>query len=260
LLRSSKRQLNRCDRRTTVVVAATSCLFAIGLTAGCSVKKAETLQGDKPTATAKSEAQPSTEVKSPPAKSAPKAQAPTPVKKQAATPQKKRKPEEIPCNNDKECPEYYRCFRHQCTVPPGINGDVSPNTPRITFKKNGKDAASFYIEIAQEFDTQRRGLMYRRKLHPEWGMLFAYSAEFARAYWMKNTLIPLDMVFMDKTGKVIGILEGVEPLTRRKRGIEEPSRFMLELNAGTAKKKGIQKGMTIQLDQVDPRLQPTPSP
>ena len=222
------------------------------------MKKDDTKQADKPTIAAKEETSPAASAKL----TTPTPEVPTaaPVEKKAVEDPKKRKPEDIPCNNDRECPNYYRCFKHQCGVPPGINGDVGPNTPTVTFKKKGKDVATFHIEIAQEFDTQRRGLMYRRKLHPDWGMLFAYPAEFARAYWMKDTLIPLDMVFMDKTGKVIGILEGVEPLTRRKRGIEEPSRYMLELNAGMAKKKGIRTGMTIQLNRVDPRLQPTPSP
>src|SRR5258708_624377 len=71
------------------------------------------------------------------------------------------------------------------------------------------------VEVADTPDTQTRGLMYRKMLDPDHGMVFLFDAEAAHAFWMKNTSIPLDMIFIAHDGRVVGIHANAEPFSLR---------------------------------------------
>ena len=105
------------------------------------------------------------------------------------------------------------------------------------------DGASheFRVDLATEFEQQRRGLMFVRELPPDVGMLFIYESDAIRSMWMKNTYIPLDMVFARADGTVINVVTDTVPQTLDSHASTEPARFVLELNAGTARKLGIGK-------------------
>ena len=105
------------------------------------------------------------------------------------------------------------------------------------------DGASheFRVYLATEFEQQRRGLMFVRELPPDVGMLFIYESDAIRSMWMKNTYIPLDMVFARADGTVINVVTDTVPQTLDSHASTEPARFVLELNAGTARKLGIGK-------------------
>lgn len=91
----------------------------------------------------------------------------------------------------------------------------------------------FDIYLAVSPQQQRRGLMFVREL-PEWtGMLFVYGDERSRSMWMRNTYIPLDMVFARRDGSITNIVEGTVPLSEKSVTSSEPATFVLELNAGT---------------------------
>jgi uncharacterized membrane protein (UPF0127 family) len=91
----------------------------------------------------------------------------------------------------------------------------------------------FDIYLAVSRLQQQRGLMFVRKL-PEWqGMLFIYADEGFRSMWMRNTYIPLDMVFARLDGSVTNIARDTVPLSERSVSSSEPAAFVLELNAGT---------------------------
>ena len=93
------------------------------------------------------------------------------------------------------------------------------------------------VEFASDEAQRRQGLMYREELPARTGMLFIYEDEGMRAFWMKNTLIPLDMVFFDRAGKFVSLQRDVPPLTLTPR--RSTAQYVLELNAGEAEKHGI---------------------
>ena len=100
----------------------------------------------------------------------------------------------------------------------------------------------FDVELAVTPAQQAQGLMYRQRMEPDAGMLFLYDRPQGVAMWMKNTLIPLDMFFIDAKGRITGIEERTVPFSTQT--IESPglASAVLELNAGTAERLGIRVG------------------
>jgi uncharacterized protein len=112
--------------------------------------------------------------------------------------------------------------------------------------RNDLTEVSFNIELADSQPERSRGLMFREHLPRNSGMLFVFERPQRVAFWMKNTLIPLDMIFVDKTGTITLVHEGAIP------GNETPipggdSVFaVLEINAGLARRYGISKGTVLR--------------
>ena len=92
------------------------------------------------------------------------------------------------------------------------------------------------IYLAVNFEQQRRGLMFVRKLPETTGMLFVYDREDYRSMWMKNTYIPLDILYARADGSVSSIIRNTEPRSLKSLLSIEPVMFVLELNAGMADK------------------------
>ena len=97
----------------------------------------------------------------------------------------------------------------------------------------------FDVYLAESFDQQRRGLMFIRAMPETTGMLFIYPDDAIRSIWMKNTYIPLDIVFARSDGRVSSINRNAAPQTLTSRTSNEPVRYVLELNAGTTRRLGI---------------------
>ena len=95
------------------------------------------------------------------------------------------------------------------------------------------------VEFARNEAERRQGLMYREELAAGTGMLFIFAGEGMRGFWMKNTLIALDMVFFDSAGRFVSLHRDVPPLTLASRQSAGPAQYVLELNAGEAKRLGI---------------------
>lgn len=100
----------------------------------------------------------------------------------------------------------------------------------------------FQVEVMRSDADRERGLMYRRDLGPDRGMLFKFDKEDRIFMWMKNTYLPLDMVFFGKDGRVVSIARDTEPLSERIISSGEPATTVVEFNAGTAARLGIEKG------------------
>jgi uncharacterized membrane protein (UPF0127 family) len=100
----------------------------------------------------------------------------------------------------------------------------------------------FSVEVMRTDDQRARGLMHRRFMPEDRGMLFDFKREEPVAMWMKNTYLSLDMVFIDKSGKVVNIAENTEPLSERIIPSAGPVLAVLELNAGTARRIGLKPG------------------
>ena len=104
----------------------------------------------------------------------------------------------------------------------------------------GSDACHrFDIYLAIDTDQQRRGLMFVRAMPARTGMLFVYGDEDYRSMWMKNTYLPLDMVFARRDGRISSIASNTVPLSEKSISSSEPVTFVLELNAGTTRRLSI---------------------
>lgn len=100
----------------------------------------------------------------------------------------------------------------------------------------------FGVEMASTPEEQAKGLMYRRELPEGQGMLFDFHHEQPTSFWMKNTYIPLDMIFIRADGRILRIAENAVPLSEALVPSGGPVRAVLEVNGGTAKKLGIAPG------------------
>ena len=105
-----------------------------------------------------------------------------------------------------------------------------------------KGRQDFKVELALTDRQMMQGLMFRKTLAPDAGMLFDYKTPEMMTMWMKNTLIPLDMVFIGADGKVLRIAERTVPMSEELISSGVPARAVLELNGGTAARLGIKAG------------------
>lgn len=111
----------------------------------------------------------------------------------------------------------------------------APGAPRID------------VELALNPAHRAHGLMYRKALGSEEGMLFSWHREEPRSFWMRNTCLPLDMLFLDGSGTVLGILEQVPPMNDTSRTIPCPAMHVLEVRAGWSREHGVAPGQRVEI-------------
>ncbi len=133
-------------------------------------------------------------------------------------------------------------------LPEGVQTPpAQQNVSRACF---GSDC--FTVELALTPEQQARGLMGRQSLYPDAGMLFVFPQEGIYPFWMKDTLIPLDMVWMDSEGRVVFIGKNEQPCGVVCPSVNPgvPARYVLEINAGTADRIGLGVGDRMELSPV----------
>ena len=131
-----------------------------------------------------------------------------------------------------------------CPVDPEPDGPTPP-TVAITFP----DVSGVKVDaelVRSEHDTER-GLMYRKHMEEERGMLFDLREREDHHFWMHNTCIPLDMLFVDDDGLIVGIVENAPTLNNESRSVGCPSRWVLEVNAGWSRRHGVRAGQHLGL-------------
>lgn len=106
--------------------------------------------------------------------------------------------------------------------------------------------AAFSVEVADEPRERSQGLMHRPSLPRSSGMLFVYDAPQIATFWMRNTLIPLDMIFADETGLVTHVHENAVPLDETTINGGENVQYVLEINGGLAGRLGIGPGTELR--------------
>ena len=104
----------------------------------------------------------------------------------------------------------------------------------------------FTLEIADTDAKTQRGLMYRNAMAADHGMVFVFPTPSTAGFWMKNTYIPLDIIFLDKDGKVL-VIHRRMPRDETGMGPDTPAQYVIELNAGTAEKIGLKPGDVIDV-------------
>jgi len=114
---------------------------------------------------------------------------------------------------------------------------------KVTFQTSAGESKPFYLTIASTPSERELGLMYRNSMPKDEGMLFIFPDEAPRGFWMKNTYIPLDIIFLDKDLKVQGALENVAIMSESVRSLPGVrSKYVIELNSGLAREVGIAEG------------------
>lgn len=114
----------------------------------------------------------------------------------------------------------------------------------------GREPVIVEVEVASTPEQTARGLMYRRHLAPDAGMLFLFARPRHLTFWMRNTYIPLDMIFITSDMRVLGVVENATPLTDDVREVDGISQFVLEVNAGFAREHGIVAGTPVRFEDV----------
>ena len=122
--------------------------------------------------------------------------------------------------------------------------------PKVAVTTKDGRAVSFAVEIADTPSKREMGLQYRRDLAADRGMLFIFPAQSQQSFWMKNTPLPLDMIFINRERKIVGIVEQTVPFSLDPRSVRAPSQFVLEINGGFSKRHGIKAGDSVRFDGI----------
>lgn len=107
------------------------------------------------------------------------------------------------------------------------------------------------VEVVKKREDRSRGLMYRQHLDDDAGMIFLFREPEHQTFWMHNTFIPLDMVFIGSDHRVVGVSENAQPRTDRTRSVPGDSQYVLEVNAGFARRWGIGPGSRVEFVDID---------
>ena len=133
-------------------------------------------------------------------------------------------------------------------VSTGSGATTASELRTVTIDSSGGGKVEVRVEIADDLPEQTRGLMERTALAEDRGMLFVYSDEEVRSFWMKNTLIPLSIAYMDSEGRIVDI-QDMKPLDDDPPNYvsAKPARYALEVNRGFFEEHGVEVGDTADL-------------
>ena len=119
--------------------------------------------------------------------------------------------------------------------------------PRTTLTiDTAKGPVTFKVEVASDHASQERGLMFRKRLAFNAGMLFDFHTTVMTSFWMKNTLIPLDIIFIRQDGVISSIAGNAVPMSEASIPSSEPVRAVLEIAGGRARQLGIEPGDRVR--------------
>lgn len=122
----------------------------------------------------------------------------------------------------------------------------------LTALAGGKEHV-FQVEIADTDEERALGLMFRETMAADHGMLFIFPEAGERYFWMKNTPLPLDIIFASENGEVVHVAANTTPFSERIIPSNGAAKYVLELNAGTAKRIGLKPGSTLMSASISSR-------
>jgi len=134
-----------------------------------------------------------------------------------------------------------------CTIDSACATDAGG--ARVVLHTQGGDVP-VTVEVVDTPERRSLGLMYRKDLAPEAGMLFVFDAPDHLTFWMKNTVLPLDMIFITDDKRILGIVEDAVPFTTTSRAVDGLSRYVLEVNAGFSEKHGVKAGDQTTFENI----------
>lgn len=117
----------------------------------------------------------------------------------------------------------------------------------LSIFKNDSLIQTIEVEFAKNDEERALGLMYRSSMDEHQGMWFIFPEEAPRSFYMRNTEIPLDIIYLDKDKKVVSIAKNARPYDETSLPSEKPAMYVLEINGGLSDKWGIEKGDRIEV-------------
>lgn len=135
-------------------------------------------------------------------------------------------------------------------VPAAGAGDIAFGRGEVRIE-TAAGVRLFHVELAETPEQRARGLMYRRMLAPDAGMLFLFPERERPTMWMANTWLPLDMLFVAADGRIADIFANTVPRSRLTISSPHPARMVLELGGGTARRLGIAPGDRLSWRRLD---------
>jgi uncharacterized membrane protein (UPF0127 family) len=135
---------------------------------------------------------------------------------------------------------------------PGCPVDPEGGPPKVpvvhvAFPEAATAGVTVESELVSSHHDTERGLMYRKSMPEEHGMLFDLRPREEHPFWMHNTCIPLDLIYADEDGLIVGIVESAPTLNDAPRTVGCPSRYVLEVNAGWSRRHGVKAGQRMTL-------------
>lgn len=158
--------------------------------------------------------------------------------------------------------EARRCIRPTPATParklarPGPDPACPKDPTGIPALRSGKvifleaKAPDVLVEIVEREQDRARGLMYRKSMPESHGMLFVFQERENHTFWMRNTCIPLDMLFLDSDGTIVGIEENTPTMNDSTFEVGCPSTYVLEVNAGWTRRHGVVAGQKVKLEGI----------
>lgn len=132
-----------------------------------------------------------------------------------------------------------------CSGRPGTSGSA-----RVVVETVAGARHPVRVELARTDAERSRGLMHRDRLDEDAGMLFLFPESEEHAFWMKDTPLSLDLVFIGEDGRIVGIVERAPPRTLDLRTVGLPSRYVLEVNGGWSAARGVKAGDRVKFENV----------
>jgi len=145
------------------------------------------------------------------------------------------------------------CSQQPAPPPAAATHTTAAPSPRVIFP----DKFAAQVEVAADDPTRSQGLMFRDRLAEDKGMIFLFTQSGVYPFWMKNTLIPLDMIWIDDAKKVVTVAHDVPPCKADpcpnypQPDSPAPARYVLETAAGVAAKHHIDVGVTLRMEGLD---------
>jgi hypothetical protein len=130
----------------------------------------------------------------------------------------------------------------------GDDGEVNKDLPVVPMKLGSR---AFKLEVADAERKRQLGLMNRRSMSPDHGMIFVFQEDLELNFWMKNTLIPLDVIYIDAKGKVANIDQMEARDIKTKHPSKGAVRYAIELNKGMAAKAGLKAGDVVEIPKLE---------
>lgn len=126
-------------------------------------------------------------------------------------------------------------------------------THGVTFlNEDGSEAASIRVAVARTDAERNLGLMDVRRLGPDEGMIFLFDEQAPLSFWMANTPLPLDMMFIDEDWRIVRIHTDTQPFSHQSYPSGVPARYVVEVNAGFSRRHDIREGHTIRFHDLLP--------
>ena len=129
-------------------------------------------------------------------------------------------------------------------------GDYMHKGSTVVFEGDNDTSTTAQVEIADTEAAREYGLMNRTSMPQDHGMLFIFDYQSTVSFWMKDTLIPLDMVFLDSNGRIVDIYKNATPLSEDVYTAKSPSKYVVELNGGYCDRYGIKIGDNVSINIV----------